>query len=269
VLAGSPVMVDEGEAPDALVPVLCVFVREAGLAGLPRGDLVARIGLSSARADAVAGRACAAGEVVAIGDLLVDAGLLRDRAERVVASVGDYHRAEPLSDGMPREELRERLFGRAAVAVFDGVLERLHAAGLVIGRDRIALATHRVTLSAKETEIHDRLDALYRQAGLRPPDLVSLAGQLGVAPADLDQALRLLQRRKRLIKLDVLWFHTTALEALKDAVRALKPAGSEARVDVAAFKDRFGVSRKFAIPLLEYLDRERVTRRLGDTRVVL
>jgi selenocysteine-specific elongation factor len=79
-----------------------------------------------------------------------------------------------------------------------------------------------------------------------------------------------LQRQKVLVRLDVLVFHDDALRRLKTEVAELKAsAGAAARIDVATFKERFGVTRKFAIPLLEYLDRERVTRRMGDTRVVL
>jgi selenocysteine-specific elongation factor len=62
-------------------------------------------------------------------------------------------------------------------------------------------------------------------------------------------------------------FHPSALEQLKGEVRALK--GAAARVDVASFKERYGITRKYAIPLLEFLDRERVTRRVGESRVVL
>ena len=70
--------------------------------------------------------------------------------------------------------------------------------------------------------------------------------------------------------MDVLLFHDEALKQLKADVAALKTsAGAAARIDVATFKERFGVTRKFAIPLLEYLDRERVTRRVGDSRIVL
>jgi selenocysteine-specific elongation factor len=76
----------------------------------------------------------------------------------------------------------------------------------------------------------------------------------------------LLLRQKTLIKLDALLFHTDALARLKADVRGLS---TNARVDVSAFKERYGITRKFAIPLLEYLDRERVTRRVGDSRVVL
>ena len=87
----------------------------------------------------------------------------------------------------------------------------------------------------------------------------------------VEKVTTLLLREKLLVKLDTLVFHVDALQKLKEDVAALKGSapGGRATVDVAAFKDRFGVSRKFAIPLLEYLDRERVTRRTGDVRLVL
>jgi len=82
--------------------------------------------------------------------------------------------------------------------------------------------------------------------------------------------LKLLQRQKVLVRLDTLLFHDEALKRLKAEVAALKTTtGTGARIDVATFKERFGVTRKFAIPLLEYLDRERLTRRVGDSRVIL
>jgi len=91
-----------------------------------------------------------------------------------------------------------------------------------------------------------------------------------VPAAAADRMLKLLQRQKVLVRVDVLLFHDEALKRLKAEVAALKTsAGAGARIDVATFKERFGVTRKFAIPLLEYLDRERVTRRMGESRVVL
>ncbi|MCU1382909.1 MAG: selenocysteine-specific translation elongation factor SelB, partial [Acidobacteria bacterium] len=91
------------------------------------------------------------------------------------------------------------------------------------------------------------------------------------APAPvLDRVMKLLQRQKTLVKVDALWFHEEALKRLKAEVSALNTGeGAAARIDVATFKERYGVSRKFAIPLLEYLDRERITRRMGESRVVL
>jgi selenocysteine-specific elongation factor len=80
--------------------------------------------------------------------------------------------------------------------------------------------------------------------------------------------IKLLQRQKVLVRIDTMLFHADALEALKQEIAALK-SGGVGRIDVATFKERFGVTRKFAIPLLEYLDRERVTRRVGDARVIV
>jgi selenocysteine-specific elongation factor len=132
------------------------------------------------------------------------------------------------------------------------------------------LTTHRVALSPEETRAHAAIERAYRDGGLKPPDAASVAASTGVPAAVADRMLKLLQRQKVLVRVDVLLFHDEALKRLKAEVTALKTsAGAGARMDVATFKERFGVTRKFAIPLLEYLDRERVTRRMGESRVVL
>jgi len=87
----------------------------------------------------------------------------------------------------------------------------------------------------------------------------------------VERVLQQMLKGKRLVRVDTLVFHRDALDRLKDDIRALKVSapGGRATVDVKAFKDTYQVTRKYAIPLLEYLDRERVTRRAGDARVVL
>ena len=136
----------------------------------------------------------------------------------------------------------------------------------------MALATHRLALSPEEERARGAIERAYRDGGLKPPDAASIAAATGVAAAVADRMLKLLQRQKVLVRVDVLLFHDESLKRLKADVAALKAsagAGATARIDVATFKERFGVTRKFAIPLLEYLDRERITRRMGETRVVL
>ena len=167
---------------------------------------------------------------------------------------------------MPREEVRERIFGRSGAAVFDHVLSELTTGKKLTGRDRLALAGHRVSLSADEQQAHAAIERVFREAGLTPPDPASVAASANVPAPIAERMAGLLLREKTLVKVDALLFHADALARLKEEVRALE---KNARVDVAAFKQRYGVTRKFAIPLLEYLDRERVTRRVGDSRVVL
>jgi selenocysteine-specific elongation factor len=174
-----------------------------------------------------------------------------------------------LSDGLPREEARARIFARAHPAVFERVVRDLAGRQTLVARDRLALASHGLLLAPHEARAMESVGALFRDAGLKPPDPSALAARTGLDQATLDRALRLLQRQRAIVRLDTLWFHADALARLKDDIAALKRGATEARLDVAAFKQLYGVSRKYAIPLLEYLDRERVTRRVGETRVVL
>ena len=103
---------------------------------------------------------------------------------------------------------------------------------------------------------------------MAPLELSAVATGAQMAPGVADRMSGLLVRRGRLVRLAGILFHVEALEQLKDEVRALK-AGGESLVDIGTFKDRYGVSRKYAIPLLEYLDRERVTRRTPAGRLIL
>jgi selenocysteine-specific elongation factor len=113
------------------------------------------------------------------------------------------------------------------------------------------------------------VENLVRSGGLTPPDAATLGREAQVAAGVLEPLLQSLVREKRLARLDTLHFHPVALERLKAEVRAMKGDGSATSIDVATFKTRYGLSRKFAIPLLEWLDRERVTRRMGDKRIVI
>ena len=231
------------------------FVEESRAIGMP--------------ADALARRAGAApdGDVVTVGSTIFSAAVVRDLETRLLAEADAYHRAQPMSEGLPREEARERVFGAAGPALFDEVAQRLARAGKVTGRDRIALPGRGVSLSDEEVRAQSALDRAFREGGLAPPDVATAAASAGVAPTVADRVSKLLVRQKTLVRVDTLLFHADALERLKKEIAGLK--GTAAKVDVPAFKDRYGLSRKFAIPLLEWLDRERVTRRVGDARVIL
>jgi selenocysteine-specific elongation factor len=231
------------------------FVEEARGSGIETAALARRAG------------AAPSGAVVRIGSLVFGAAVVADLETRLLAALDAYHRAQPLAEGMPREEARERVFGAAAPALFDAVVERLTKAGTLSGRDRLALPGRGVSLSAEETRAQTVIEQAFRDAGLAPPEVTAAAAAAGVSPPVADRVARLLLRQKTLVRLDTIVFHAAALERLKHDVMEMK--GTRATVDVATFKERFGVSRKFAIPLLEWLDRERVTRRVGDARQIL
>jgi selenocysteine-specific elongation factor len=139
----------------------------------------------------------------------------------------------------------------------------------VTGRDRLVGAGHAISLSPLEISARDAIEGALRAGGLKPPEPGAVQAANGIATEVGDRVLALLVRQKVAVKLGGLYFHQAALDRLKDDVRALKGTDATARVDVASFKQRYDISRKYAIPLLEYLDRERVTRRVGEARIVL
>ncbi|MDA1094458.1 MAG: selenocysteine-specific translation elongation factor [Acidobacteria bacterium] len=257
-----PDVADEDDA-------VTVLVSERGLAGLARVELLARAGLSGEAADRVIDRLASTGTIRRIAGTVVDATALATVAERLIVMVTAFHTAQPLSEGVPREEVRERLFRHADPAVFEAVLADLVEAGRVVARDRLALASHQVTLSPEETRISEAMWALFADAGLSPPVVSAVPDQIGCEPGGFDVVLQWLIRHGTLVRVGPLVFDAAALDRLKDDVRGLTGPESPVRIDVGTFKDRYEVSRKFAIPLLEYLDRERVTRRVGQHRIVL
>jgi selenocysteine-specific elongation factor len=114
------------------------------------------------------------------------------------------------------------------------------------------------------------VERVYREAAPPPPDPAAAQAAANVQPALADRIVKLLLRQGTLVKVDALMFHAEALAQLRADIRALNvPGAAAAKVDVAAFKERYEITRKYAIPLLEYLDRERITRRVGDSRIVL
>ena len=256
-----------GASPDAAIEA---FLEERQEGGLAMTALAARAGLTAEQTRAAAARLVTRGRALVIEAHVIAREPVERLRTRLIAAVEAHHAAEPLSEGLSREEARERIFGRAAAPVFEHVVATLVQEGRMAGRDRLSLAGRQVTLSEEEAHVHTALDRLYREAGLAPPDLASAASAAGMPLATAERMSRLMLKQKSLVKIDTLLFHADVVAKLKDDVRALKAGGAATpKVDVGSFKEKYGISRKFAIPLLEYLDRERVTRRVGDARVVL
>jgi selenocysteine-specific elongation factor len=258
----------DATAPDAAFSTVSTMVEEAGLGGLPASQLASRAGVQDPAARAqLLERLTAQGVAISVGSLAVSASAIAAVEEAALASLAKYHASRPLEDGMPREELRERLFAAAPASVFEEVLRDLAARGKAVARDRVALAGYSVALTDEERRVRDEVVEALRDAALLPPDVKTLVDRLA-APADVvDRMVALLVRQGVLVRAGDLVFHESAVSKLKADVKGLKASNST--LDVGAFKDRYGMSRKHAIPLLEYLDRERVTKRVGERRRIL
>ncbi|MGE0815186.1 MAG: selenocysteine-specific translation elongation factor [Vicinamibacterales bacterium] len=248
-----------------------VMIEAAGPAGLSVRGLAPRLGAAYGVVSAAVDLLVAEAAAVRGGDWVVAEASLRGPRTAVLEGLAAFHRAQPLAPGVGLEEARTRWFRLVPPPVVDVVVGALVREGRIVATDTLALASHRVALSPEDAALQDWLDRRFREAGLAPPDVSALAGESGRPGAAVERVLALMIKGRRLVRVDTLVFHPATLNALKADVVAMKAAAPDGRatVDVKAFKDAYNVTRKYAIPLLEYLDRERVTRRQGDARIVL
>jgi len=246
-----------------------LMIDEAGLSGLRLADLGGRAGVSWDARRALVCRLADENLAVEIAGVLVAADSLASAGEAILTAVTQYHVRHPLEDGMPREDVRARTCAGAAPDVFDHVLRSLESGKRIVVRERIAIAGHSVALTEEEAAARDSLVDILRHSALSPPDPSALATRIGRPLEVVNRLTTLLVRRAVLVRVGELVFHQSALSKLKAEIRSLKQGGATDTIDVATFKDRYNVTRKYAIPLLEFLDRERVTRRVGDVRKII
>jgi selenocysteine-specific elongation factor len=175
-----------------------------------------------------------------------------------------FHRQNPLLAGVSKEELRSKFLPGAPPWLMDALLARSKT--LAVDSETIRLSSHKVALKQDETDATAKIEGAFRSAGLAAPAVNEVLAKSGVDPARARTLLQLMLRDKRLIRVsDELVFHASAMQSLRTLLAERKGQ----QFAVPEFKDWTGISRKYAIPLLEYLDRERVTRRDGNSRVVL
>jgi selenocysteine-specific elongation factor len=193
---------------------------------------------------------------------------LAELGERTLAALEEYHARQPLKQGMPREELRRRVFAHAPPGAFESVVERLAASSdLLASPEHLARSGHAVTLSPEERQVREALEQASRGAGLAGLVPREVAARLGLPADRLERVARVLQDEGVLRRVgEASLVHAAHIEELEQEVRRRWPSGS--LLDVASFKELTGLTRKHVIPLLEHLDERRVTRRQGAERYV-
>ena len=195
---------------------------------------------------------------------LVDARWAQAKLDALQNALKQFHREKPLLAGLSKEDLRTRILPSAPAFLLDALLSLSKT--ISAKSDTLHLASHKVALKQDESEAMAKIERAFETAGLAVPSTAEVLAKSGVEPARAKTLLQILLREHRLISLsDDLVFHASAIATL----RSLLAGHKGERFAVAEFKDWTGISRKYAIPLLEFLDRERVTRREGDTRIVL
>ena len=206
-------------------------------------------------------------KIVQAGDCFVAAEVFARSRERAIAALDAFHKANPLVAGIGKEELREKLGQRAPV--LEAVLADLaREKKIEIAGEQVRLAGRGVELKDEEAKAKEQIERAFADAGLKVPLMKEVLASLPVDKTRAQKLVTLLLRDRVLIKLaDELVFHRSALEQLRRLM--VEQKATSPKIDVGRFKDLIGVTRKYAIPLLEYLDQQRVTRRVGDERIIL
>jgi selenocysteine-specific elongation factor len=205
--------------------------------------------------------------VLLLGERYVHAPAIEGFKLFLLSTVDAFHKRNPLVPGMSKEELRET--AHATPEVLGAVIDLLvREKKLELAGELVRLPGRGVVLKDEEAESKKIIEQAFSSAGLQVPALYNVLAGLKVDKARAQKIVTLLLRDKILIKIsDELVFHHSALQQLRGQLAAYKTKSP--KIDVGKFKELTGVSRKYAIPLLEYLDRERVTRRVGDERIIL
>jgi selenocysteine-specific elongation factor len=192
---------------------------------------------------------------------LIDPARVRALRQRLVEVVAAFHREQPLAPGILKEELRSRELAGAPASLLDTLL----GDELVAEAEVVRLKSHRLHLKQDEDAALAKIENAFAVAGLAVPAADDVLAGCGVEAGRAKSLLSLLLRDGRLVRIGAgLIYHRDAVGQLKQVLAARRGQ----RFQVGEFKEWTGVSRKFAIPLLEFLDRERITRRDGDARLI-
>jgi selenocysteine-specific elongation factor len=243
----------------------------AGPAGLELAALVGRTALSPKLVQGALERLGAKGGAVLFDRerrSYVAGTVAAELSRRVAAAVSAFHREHPLAAGVGREELRGRLPPVTDPRLFQRLLAQAAEKGaLVLEGDHVREKGHAAASGAAAGKLKERVAELLAKGGLTPPWLAELPAAAGGAPDDVTAVLKLLAAEGRVVRVSAeLHFDAAAVAALRQKLVAFLRERRE--ITTQEFKELVGATRKHVIPLAEYFDREKVTLRVGEKRLL-
>jgi selenocysteine-specific elongation factor len=237
-------------------------------------EIIARTGWKESEIHDAVRQLAAAGKLRVISEpqqplMMASARAVAECSAALRAAVESFHRENPLLPGIPRRELRGRC-GNPRAELFEASLgDLLKNGALAISGDLVQRAGRTMALAPEEERAKELIEREFEAAGLAVPSFATVLAKLPVEPQRAQKILQILLREQVLVRVTAeLIFHRTAVARLRELLAGYRKEKGT-RLAVPAFKELTGVTRKYAIPLLEYLDRQQVTRRVGDERVIL
>jgi selenocysteine-specific elongation factor len=248
-----------------------LLLRNAGESGLTFSELQARTGWTRlVLQNAIDG--CVRGESIATaGEHYIAQASFDSLKAKTLAEIEGLHRREPLARGIARKTLREKVFRHLHADIFKAVLASLETGGKIVQEKEIVRqASHSLELSGSDKILYDRLLKIYAEAGFEVPKIEEALILAGGVRDHTRRIFRLLLNAGEIVKVnEEFYFSRASIDRLIDKLKTFAAATTDRLIDVPKFKEIAGISRKYAIPLLEYFDREKITRRAGDKRSIL
>jgi len=252
-----------------------LLIKHAGASGLTQNELRSRTGLKNIVLDDAVETNLVAKSIVDLGGQFVAASEFEGLLRSVENELAAFHKREPLAKGMPRELLRDKAFPFLPPEIADGVLSVAATDGTVtLDKETARLAAHQTRLSPSEVGLSEKILSIYTNSKLEVPRLDdALADAVAGTKFNESDARKFLQRfldSRDIIKVtDEFYFSRSVIDELKQKLRSYADKDADRLIDVPKFKELAGISRKYAIPLLEYFDREHITARAGNKRIIL
>ncbi|MFC1837531.1 selenocysteine-specific translation elongation factor [Thermodesulfobacteriota bacterium] len=252
--------------------IALLHITESGYNGITLDRLGVKMGVFGNRIKKIVQKPLSSKEILLIEQdkqRMVSAQVYKKLGEKLCAVLTTYHKENPLKAGLPKEELRSRLYRGLDQRLYQYVLNDLQKQG-TIGQDQalIKMADHRVSLKDEEKTLQRELGLFYKEADIAPPTIKEVSAKFSKYPDQLlKEVLAIMVDDDQLVKVtEDLYYHKPSLENIKEKLVAHLAGTGE--IDMPAFKDLTGLSRKFSIPLLEYFDRIKMTIRVGDKRIL-
>jgi selenocysteine-specific elongation factor len=249
-----------------------LHIHESGYNGITLDRLAVKMGIFGNRLKKITQQPLSSRNILLIEQdkqRMVSSEVYEKLVEKLNAVLVTYHQENPLKAGLPKEELRARLYRGLDQRLFQYLLnDRQKKGEITQDQALIRMSSHKVSLKEDEKNLRRELEAFYKAADLAPPTIKEVMAKFSKYPQDLlKEVLAILVRDDALAKVtEDLYFYKPCLGSLKEKLVTLLVNKGE--IDTPAFKDLTGLSRKFSIPLLEYFDKTKVTIRVGDKRIL-
>ena len=250
--------------------ILRQHVFRSGARGVLLGDLLNRVSIPRKEIQRLLRKMMDQGEVLVVDPertKVIDIRSYQELKEMILSQLKEFHYKFPMKSGLAKEEMRTKLPTEMDIKLFQPLLnELIQTKKVVMEKDKLRLASHQIA-SIDEKGLMKRAEEAVRTGDLQPPSSKELADQWSNGEEEVQAILEHLVHAGVLVKVKSgMYFHRDSIERLKESlIQYLK---QHREITTPEFKEMTGVSRKYAIPLIEFFDQTRLTLRLGDKRVL-